>query len=79
MLRSTRQTLVAAVTDADVSVRWLTLGIALLEHASNAVVAERQTCDVSVRWCCTKACAGEAHDGRVGAAVIDAVRQRPSW
>jgi hypothetical protein len=48
VLRSTRQTLVAEATDADVSVCWLTLGGALLEHASDAAVAERWTRDVSV-------------------------------
>jgi hypothetical protein len=67
------------VTDADISVHWLILGGALLEHASDTAVAERQTHDVSVRWCCTEARAGEARDERVGAAAIDAVRQRMSW
>jgi hypothetical protein len=79
VLRSTRQTLIAEVTDADISVRWLTLGGALLEHASDAVVAERQTRDVSVRWCYAEARTREARDEHVGATATDAVRQRSSW
>jgi hypothetical protein len=51
----------------------LTLGGALLEHVSNSAVAERRTCDVSIRWCCAEARAGEARDGRAGAATTDTV------
>jgi hypothetical protein len=79
VLRSTRQTLVAEATDADISVRWLTLGSVLLEHASGVAVAERRTRDVSVRRCYAEARTGEARNGRAGAAATDAVHQRPSW
>jgi hypothetical protein len=74
-----RQTLVAEATDADINVRWLTLGGTLLKHASDATVAKRRTCDVSVRRCCAEAHVGEARDRRAGAATTDAVLQRPSW
>jgi hypothetical protein len=78
-LRNTRQMLVAEATDTDVSIRWLTLGGALLEHASDVAVAERRTRDISIRRCCAEARAGEARDRCAGAAMTNAVRQHPSW